>query len=191
MKLSILICTVLGREVKFNALMLNLQKQSAIHPDVEILFEKDNKQISVGAKRQKLIERAKGDYVVFIDDDDAVPAYYVINILMAIESKPDCIGFKIECSGTRGRLASSSNRYLQWAENQNGFDYVRTIYHKNPVRREYALIIGYQDMRFGEDAEYSKRLKESGLLIKEVYIDEIMYYYNYKPEPFQVKYGIK
>jgi len=206
MKLSILIRTIVGREEKFDSLVNSLFSQGNfvetkggwvdVHKGVEILFEKDNKEISVGAKAQKLIERAVGILVCFIDDDDSVPSYYIDEILKALKSKPDldCIGFKIECRGTNPNgmveLASASNQWDDWADNKGGFRYVRTIYHKSPVRRFHAIIIGYNDMRFAEDADYSKRLKQSGLLDIEVFIDKVMYLYNYTHEDHRTKYGI-
>lgn len=202
MNLSVLIRTICGREDKFNYLVNSLLlqgdfteiKDGWVDKDsgVEILFEKDNKEISVGAKAQKLIERATGQMVCFIDDDDAVPDYYIEELLNAIKSNPDCIGFKIECYGTAPlvELASASNRWDSWAEDVGGFRYVRTIYHKTPVRRSHALAIGYKDLRFAEDHDYSKRLKNSGLLVNEVYIDKVMYYYQYKYENPQTKYNL-
>lgn len=193
MKLSILICTTFNREAMFNLLKHHLQTQInefGLQKEVEIIYECDNKEISVGKKRQNLIEKANGNYVVFIDSDDMVPYFYIQKILEAIKTNPDCIGFRIECKGTAGQTASASNMWSDWADNVGGFDYVRTIYHKNPVKREIALQIGYKDLRFAEDYDYSKRLKESGLIKSEAFIDEIMYEYRYKFEPHQTKYGI-
>jgi hypothetical protein len=193
MKLSILICTIKGRENQFQALLGTIKKQLLIEhmQEVELLTKIDNKEISVGAKREALLNCAKGDYVVFIDDDDSVADDYIEQILKAIQHNPDCIGFKIECNmeGIKHK-AIASNIYDDWCENVDGFKYCRTIYHKTPVRREIALQIGFKDMRFGEDYDYSKRLKASGLLKKEYFIDKYLYFYNYKFENPKTKYGI-
>ena len=192
MKLSICIATIPGREHLFGKLMAHLWRQSAGLP-VEIIYDASDKQVmSIGAKRQRLIEAASGDYVVFIDDDDWVPDNYVEEILKATLTTPDCIGFKVEVNGMgRRKYASASNRWERWGEKVDGHDYVRTIYHKNPVLREHALKIGYKDMRFAEDHNYSDRLKASGLLKKEVYVDQVLYIYRYKHEPIKKKFGIK
>lgn len=192
MKLNILICTIPNRVNQFNLLKHHLQTQInelGAQKEVKILSKLDNKEISVGAKRQLLLEEATADYIVFIDDDDMVPYFYVEKLLSAISLAPDCIGFKILCKGTKGVTASASLKWGDWAENVEGFDYVRTIYHKNPIKREIALQIGYKDMRFAEDYDYSKRLKESGLLNHEVFIDEVMYEYRYAYENPKTKYG--
>lgn len=188
MKLSILIGTIESRSEQFSSLLMYLNNQKT--KDVEILSLCDNKEISIGAKRQHLLEMAKGDYVSFIDDDDWCSHNYVSNILEAIKTKPDCIGFLINCKGTPGVTASASNKWDAWGDKVGGFDYVRTIYHKNPVKRSIALQIGYKDLRFAEDHDYSLRLKQSGLLKTEEFINEVMYEYRFKFEDPKTKYGI-
>lgn len=189
MRLSVLVCTIPSRKPLFDKLVRHLKSQSR-STEFEVLSDCDNKTISVGAKRQKLLEIATGDYVSFIDDDDTVPDDYIDSILEAIESEPDSVGFAIHCSGCEGVTASASNRWKDWAEKTGGFDYVRTPYHKTPIRREIALQIGFKDMRFGEDYDFSKRLKQSGLIKTEVYIPKIMYYYRYKFEDPKTKFGM-
>lgn len=192
MTLSILIATVIGRERSLEKLMNTLTPQLSC--DVEVLQLKDNKEISVGSKRQQLLQMASGNYVAFIDDDDNVSPHYVERILSALESKPDCVGFKVLCStnGLHHRTACASLKYKEWRNNFDGYDYVRSPYHKTPIKHEYALSIGFKDMRFGEDHDFSKRLAASGLLKTEVFIDEYLYYYQYSTkEKHNLKYGIK
>lgn len=165
--------------------------------EVEINVLYDNKEMSIGAKRQRMIEEAEGEYVCFIDSDDWVPDYYIEELLKAIEQSPDCIGFEIECTGMKGgtKLASASNQWRKWEtinrrkNDRRKYDFLRTIYHKTPVKREHALAAGFPDIRYGEDHEYSERLKKSGVLKKEVFIPKIMYIYQYNEEPFDQKYG--
>lgn len=197
--LSILICTVVGREDKFKKLYTHLYDQCLqVFADsrikVEIISEKDNKEISVGAKRQKLLNRAKGEYVVFVDDDDWVSDTYVSKIAKALVHGTDCVGFLIDCEfDERGKKRSasaiSSLKYKQWGEDVDGFKYVRSIYHKTPVKREIALQVGFQDMRFGEDHPYSMGV--TALCETETFIPEVLYYYRYKQENHNEKYGIR
>lgn len=187
-KLSILIPTVYGREEKLKALMDILEPQVADKREVQILTYKDNKTISIGKKRQELLEAAIGEYVVFIDDDDLVSEEYVNEILNNIGS--DAIGFLIQCTfdGRNKCIARASSKYKDWGEHKDGFRYVRSIYHKTPVRRELALKAGFKDMRFGEDYDYSMRLNP--LIQTEAFINRIMYFYQYEEEDFNSKYGI-
>ncbi len=194
MILSILICTIDSRKEQFDKLFDFVNKQRLVNDTVarfvEILFECDNKEMSIGAKRQKLLERATGEFVVFIDDDDFVSERYVSSILKATRSKPDCIGFLIECD-MQGKIetAITSNRYDKWTEGQDGFTHNRTIYHKSPIRRTIALQIGFKNIRYSEDSDFSKRLKDSGLLVHEEFVNDVMYYYRYREEDYHTKYG--
>lgn len=192
MMLSILIATVVGREESFNALAEKLSTQYN-GLEVEMITEKDNKEISIGAKRQKLLEQAKGKYIVFIDDDDTVSDDYIDSILHAAKNGSDAIGFKIDCThnGKFNGRAKASSKYKRWGDNINGFRYVRSIYHKTPVLKELAIKAGgFKDIRFGEDHDYSMRVNP--LVKTETFIDKVLYYYQYKDEgSHNERYGIK
>jgi glycosyltransferase involved in cell wall biosynthesis len=134
MKLTIAIPTIFERENKFNYLYNKLHGQAELYKnEVEIIFLRDNKEISIGQKRQKLLEKANGDFVVMIDDDDDISENYIQSIIDAICPEIDCIGFEIECYGTTGKTASVSNKWDDWADNKEGYDYVRTPYNKSPI----------------------------------------------------------
>ena len=187
-KLSILICTIPERKDKFDSLYNELTFL-ALNKAVEIKFnDAPRGSITIGAKRNELLLDSTGEYVCFIDDDDSASPYYVDSILRAIESKPDAIGFKIMCDMEgKKEIAASSIKY-DWSNNIDGFRYVRSIYHKTPVKREIALKCMFPDKSFGEDYEYSMRLKPH--LKTEVFINEFLYFYNYKYENPNIKYGL-
>jgi GT2 family glycosyltransferase len=193
MILSILIPSTTDRKVMTDKLYHYLQAQvlySNLDEKVEIIVDIDNKEVSIGAKRQRMIESAKGEYVVQIDSDDWVSIDYIKTILKALEEKPDCVGHQIECSGTSGKTESVSIEYPEWAERKNGYDYLRTPYPKVPIKRSISLLIGYKDLRYGEDHDFSIRLKQSGFIEKETYIPQVLYFYRYKFAPHAQKYGI-
>jgi glycosyltransferase involved in cell wall biosynthesis len=200
--LSILIATIVGREQSFARLLEHLTAQcrgggllaSGEAPGkVEILWEKDDKEMSIGAKRQRLLERARGRFVVFVDDDDWVSDGYVARICAAIESDPeiDCVGLVGEHTTDGGHPESfvGSLRYRGWAEDRDGYRYVRPPYHKTPVARAAALRAGFGDERYAEDRGFSQRLL--GLLHKEHFIaDDVLYFHRYATgTPHDVKYG--
>jgi hypothetical protein len=58
------------------------------------------------------------------------------------------------------------------------------------MKTAIASQIGFNDMRYGEDYDFSKRLKLSALIQTEVFIAKTMYFYRYKEEPHNQKYGI-
>src|SRR5210317_1001189 len=86
-KLSILIPTLYSRLRSISNLLeeLNYQIQSA---PVQVLWIGDNKSISIGEKRNQLLDNAKGEWVCFVDDDDMVSNNYVSTLLEAIDLNP-------------------------------------------------------------------------------------------------------
>ena len=156
---------------------------------------KDNKEMSIGEKRHHLLAQCDADYMVMVDDDDMVREDYVQRVLSALESNPDCVGYleAVNIGGMQG-IACHSNRYARWGANKDGYDFVRTIFYKDVIRTDIAKHVGFRDMRYGEDYDFSIRLKDSGLLLREVFINEVMYFYQapvLNPKQHNERYGIK
>jgi hypothetical protein len=86
---SILICHTLGREKLLERLTNRLQKA---YKDYSKFFEiiiDSTSGISVGEKRNNLLELAEKEYVCFIDDDDLVSEDYCEILLEGIRGLPD------------------------------------------------------------------------------------------------------
>jgi len=86
MILSILIPTLEARRALFDRVQGQLAGQAAaagIEEDIEILDCRDNGERSIGWKRNRLIERAQGEFVAFVDDDDTVSDDYLPRICQA------------------------------------------------------------------------------------------------------------
>jgi glycosyltransferase involved in cell wall biosynthesis len=181
-KLTIAIPTIFGREEQFNSLLAELERQKEpYYFQVEILWHKDNKEMSIGAKRNLLYKQAKGAYTVLLDDDDTVAPDYIAKVMEALKQEPDCVGYLEQCTMDGVvKIACHSNRFKDWKDNYGGYDYARTIFYKDVIKTSIAQKVQVRDMRFGEDHNFAKRLKVSGLLKKEVFINEIMYYYSYQ-----------
>lgn len=179
----------------FVKLLAELQRQVTEHflwNEVEIIWHEDNKEISVGRKRQLLLQRARGIFVVGFDSDDWPAPDYLIQIVSAINCNPnvDHVGFWELCTfnGERPRLSLFSIRYHKWGENVDGYHYVRCANPKSVIRREKALQVGFEDSRFGEDIKFSEAV--TPLLVNEVFIDKILYNYRYVDSEFNERYGI-
>jgi len=171
-KLSILICSVSCRKYFLDRILSLIEPQ--LVDGVEIITDLDDAKI-LGTKRNDMMQQANGEYIVFVDDDDIVPAYYVKETIKALESNPDCTGFKgIRTAKSKDpKIFIHSNTYSEWFEDTNY--YYRSPNHWNAVKKELAIKAGFPDINWGEDAEYSKRLKP--LLKTSIFIDKIMYYY--------------
>lgn len=175
MILSILICSINSREAMLQKLLQSIPNND----NVEILTEVDNREITTGAKRNSLLKKASGEYIVFVDDDDIIYPHYLPEILKAIEQKPDAVGFKgwITFDGKQRKEFRISKNY---SYRQAGNVFFRPNNHISPVKREYALQIGFPDLTFGEDTDYATRLQRSGLVKTEVFINKFLYHYDYK-----------
>jgi hypothetical protein len=94
--LSILTPTIPGREKQLHALQTRIEAQSSgrkISGQVEHLILSDNRTRSIGAKRQALLDIARGQYIAFVDDDDDIADRYVEELLTAAASGADVITF--------------------------------------------------------------------------------------------------
>lgn len=166
-------------------------KQDFRHPDtVELVYIEDEKEMSIGAKRQKLLEKAKGEYIVFFDSDDYPKPNYVTEIMTALERGPDCVGFKIAMTTNGTNPQTCVHSLLNPVWEFKGGEYLRNVTHFNPVRLVLALKAGFKDIRFGEDKDYSDRV--SKLCKHEVFIDKFLFDYRYSDKvEHNQKYGIK
>jgi hypothetical protein len=196
--LSILIPTVYGREKCFSHLVNSLQTQiqklfeggklNSLN-DIEILSDIDNKEKTIGAKRELLYSIAKGVYSLQIDDDDALAKGAIGWILEAMENDADCITYKESCM-MDGVYKSSNHslKYEKWQDNFDGFDYVRTPFYKDCIKTDIAKIVPFPNIRWNEDEQWSYALKP--FLRTEYHINKEVYLYQYESTPFAERYGI-
>lgn len=163
---------------------------------MEIFTDVDNKEVSIGEKRDRMYGRAKGLFTVMIDDDDRVADNYVESVYAATLGNVDCIGYQEECR-INGRLQFSdfSLRYAKWEslrKPDGKFSYRRTPFFKTPIRTEICRSVGVKDMRFGEDEDFANRIRPH--LQTQAYINQVMYYYSWRnlsEKEHNQRYGIQ
>ena len=129
MKLSILVPTVPRRmDNCYVSLIKKLEAQVATKTKIELIGFYDNKQRTTGEKRNNLLFLAKGEYLVFIDDDDDIANDYIGSICDALHKNPgiDCIVF----------------------------DCITTVNGKNPVHSEYSIHHEYRTFKSKPDMPY-------------------------------------
>ena len=181
--LSILIPTLVTRRGYFQNITRVLDKQIkrlGVQDKVEILAYEDNREKTTGYKRNILLKKAKGVFSVFVDDDDMVAAFYIEEILKAIENNPklDAIGIQgwySEDGKTKEPFETSLAH--NW-EKVEGW-YLRTINHISPIRTSKAREVLFPDKVRFEDYEWTMALKETGLLKTEYVIKKKMYFYDF------------
>ena len=181
--LSILILSIHSRKAMLDSLLLELNRQSEKYPGkCEILVEVDGGQLSKGTKRNRLLEKAKGDYLAFFDDDDLPSKNYISLILSAVQTNPDCCSLlgEITIDGGVSEVFEHSLKYKVWKTNTSGpVKYERCPNHLNAIRSSLAKQIKFKEINHGEDHQWSNDLQASGLLKTEGTIHEVLYYYNY------------
>lgn len=178
MILSLLIPTIPERCDMLNTLLKDLNGQ--IHGrEVEIIRCSDKKILSVGAKRNALLERALGKYCAFIDDDDIVCHNYIDLILDALKYSPDCCSLKglITTDGVNAKTFIHSIKYNNYFE-KDGI-YYRPPNHLNVIKTEIAKQFKFPEKNFGEDTDWAMQICHSGLLKHEIWIEPVLYYYKY------------
>ncbi len=181
--LSILIPTMESRLPLFTRLREELERQIArpgAGTAVEILALGDDGTEAVGAKRNRLMDMARGRFLVFVDDDDRISADYVRLILEAIRENPaaDCVTFpgEITFNGRQPRKLVHSIRYTDWYELRG--EYVRPPCHITPIRSDIARRYRFAEVDYSEDVDWAMRISRDGALRQEAMIDAVLYHYD-------------
>lgn len=143
----------------------------------------------VGDKRNAMVRMARGEYVVFVDDDDRVVDDYLLTLLDATTHGADCITFNLMCAlnGAAPKLCRYS---LDYTKDHNAPDhYQRLPNHITAVRRTLMLACPFPSKQFGEDADYAVRLRPS--LKTQHRIDRVLYHYDFSDKTSETRQPLK
>lgn len=184
MILSILVCS-LEEKRKFFRERLNDILNFQITEGVEVLWEIDNGELSIGAKRNNLLQRAVGEYICFMDDDDRPSWDYIEKAMKALESKPDCCSLNgvITENGLKPKLFVHSLAYDRYYDEViNGkMVYFRFPNHLNIIKSSIAKQFRFPETNHGEDTDFATQIHKSGLIKTQAEIEGIIYNYDYIP----------
>lgn len=179
-KLSILIPSLQSRAEKFLQLYDVLRPQ--LVDGVQMLTEIDNGELSIGSKRNLLLDKAKGEYIAFIDDDDTVSKDYVKHLMEGINKGVDCVSLRgvITWDGDRPELFEHSIKYDAYRTNDTGVPkYERYPNHLNCIKASIAKKFKFPEISHGEDTDFATQIFKSGLIKTEHYVDSVLYHYNF------------
>lgn len=178
---TILVPTLGQREHLFLRLMGVLLPQLDAHEGrVRVLAWRNNGQPSISEIRDTLLETAGSDYVSFVDDDDLVPEYYVAEVVNAIATRPDHVGFRLEYStdDQHREIVDHSLKWGGWGRTHDG-KLFRDVTHIDPVRRDLAVRARFAVRRGrAEDRVWVRKVRQH--LATEVYVDKVMYFYEWR-----------
>lgn len=177
MILSVLIPTLPNRYGLLNVLLHELYRQIGELP-IEVLVHRGEG--TTGKKRNELLQSATGEYVCFIDDDDAVSHKYIELIMQGLATKPDCLSLigEMTVNGRNPRKFVHSLKYDRYFERDRV--YYRPPNHLNVIRADIAKQFTFPAIVFGEDTDWAMQICNAGVLKTEVEVSETLYYYQYK-----------
>lgn len=183
-KLSILVPSVPSRLTTFYPrIMTELLKQCEFS-DVEIIGLFDNKKRTVGEKRQDLLNLARGEYLVFIDDDDRISDDYISIIMEELYKNPntDCVVFDCICCSDKSHIKTLCKYgvefeygYINPEETQWRGKPAHTMVYKSAIAKRHS----YNNSSWGEDIDWVVRACKD--IREQTRIDKVLYYYDCEP----------
>ena len=190
MILSILTPTIPGREKQLHTLQTRIEVQSSAlktSGQVEHLILSDNRTRSIGAKRQALVDIARGEYIAFVDDDDDVSDDYVASLLEAAQTGADVITFRQQAIYNGLESEVHFGALNQDGPFTPGGITLRAPWHVCAWRRDVVAGCLFSEVNFGEDLVWClqarKRIRTAH------HIDKVLHTYRHDasttaaPEP--------
>jgi hypothetical protein len=177
--ISFLIPTIAGREKSLIRLTDSIhEKMARLAPHLRYTINLgfDNREMSIGMKRQTMIQASNGKYSAFIDDDDEITDAY-------IEDMRETIQGSYPVMRLRGRIdpytfTHSLENTLKGAM-ARGEVFLRPPNHLNPMMTDVAKLIHYKDALRGEDLDWTIRMSRTGFLTSEHRSDDSRIHYIY------------
>ncbi|MEE9572782.1 MAG: glycosyltransferase [Candidatus Neomarinimicrobiota bacterium] len=189
MKLSILMCTLPepfrdGNFLKDISENITRQIQGR---SVQLLYLGDNKSMTVGEKRNHLMNMAKGKRIAFVDDDDQISDDYVDRLLEYCELDFDCVGIGVKF--TKDGQNPSDYDY-SYKKNINTRVNGNRVYGRMPNhlclwKREIAMRCKFPNKNIGEDHAWAEEQLLKGYSFFKT--EDIIYHYDFRPENTQTR----
>lgn len=173
---SILIPSIPERKNMFLPRLLDKLKPQLMNNPAEICILSDDRTLSIGEKRNQLLDMAQGKYIAYIDDDDIVTDDYVLQILSKASSEADVIVFDVwvTINGQQGKICKYGVEYQHKNEVEG---YYRLPNHLMVHKKENVSAIRFKEINFGEDDEWAARVKPT--ITSQQRIKRTLYFYEY------------
>lgn len=180
--LSILIPTLPERKASLARVIQLLGE----NPEVEILTDDRGRHITTGQKRNDLIDRAQGEYVSQVDDDDEPQPDYCNHILTRIQlSRPDCVTFT-------GWMTTNGQNRVDWIiklgeryeARISPIDRITRYYrfpnHLCAIKKSIAQSVRFQHITQGEDFKWADEINKRGLIKTSEHVESPpLYHYKF------------
>ena len=179
---SVLIATIPGREQKLQSLLTAVREKACrIAPEIrlEICIDFDNKESSIGIKRQRLLERAQGKYLCFIDDDDDITDAYVEDVLAMFRGNFHTMRLRGQIGEYNFVHSTTVKLTDPMATKDTPAIFQRPPNHLNPMLADIAKLVRFKDATYGEDLDWTINLCRTGFLQTEYRSDDQRVHYIY------------
>jgi hypothetical protein len=177
--ITFMIPTIQGREESLRNLMSSIHEKmgrlaSHLHYTIDLAF--DNREMSIGMKREHLVQNSKGKYSAFIDDDDDITDEYIEDLVETIRGSYPVMRLRgrIDPYTFTHSVAISLDSPMAIGE-----VFVRPPNHLNPIMTDVAKLVHYGDVVRGEDFDWAFRMAKSGFLTQEYSSDDNRIHYIY------------
>lgn len=179
---SILIPTIPGRDAGVNRLVETIREKVArICPSLryQICINFDNKEMSIGMKRQALLDEAKGKYTSFIDDDDEITDAYIEDLWAMLQGGYHTMRLWGQMSQYRFVHSTEMTLSSPMATRGEPPVFQRPPNHLNPMLADVAKLIPFKNAVYGEDLDWTLTLFRTGYLQSEYRSDPSRTHYIY------------
>jgi hypothetical protein len=177
---SVLIPTIPDRADSLVRLTTSIREKVArICPSLrlEICLEFDAKEMSIGLKRQSLLQKAKGKYMSFIDDDDDITDAYIEDLWACIQGGYHTMRLRGQMAEYPFVHSTEVSLTSPMATLDTPPVFQRPPNHLNPMLTDVAKLIPFKDAVRGEDLDWTLTLYRRGFLETE-----------YRPDPSRTHY---
>jgi len=147
--------------------------------DVELLVFLDNRQRTIGEKRDALVQMSRGEFIAFVDDDDDVADEYIAALVGAAERSSADVSVitfdqRASVNGAEA-ICSFSLRHRNEPFAQPSFK--RSAWHVCAWRGDMARRVRFPATNYGEDWAWAKHLVIDAK--GEYHIDRVLHAYRY------------
>lgn len=187
--LSILIPTIPERNERFTKLYNELMRQKTefetFHDSlgrVEVIVDSSKKfldgGLSIGKKREALVQSAEGKYLCFLDDDESIPPNYLEALMRLCHQDQDIVTFQA-LAKMKTFWAMVDMRLGYKVNDQINPNYTarRPPWHCCPVKSIYAKMFEFPDLNNAEDFVWMEKVLSC--VTTEAHTEAILYQYNH------------
>lgn len=172
--LTIAVCSVPERLARFSTVQ-DLSAQAQGLPHVEVVYLGDNRRMTIGRKRNLLVQMALGTYFCFVDDDDRVEATFVRDILYALyrdRDDTDCFTYQVSVEWPNcQKICYYSQHFVERNEPDR---FLRLPNHLMVWKR--AKMVSFPPASYAEDFNFAREMRAVGYT--ETAIPKVLYHYD-------------